>query len=227
MPQPIIDNIPGDIDGVIFDLDGTLYNSKKMAMAMMWRILRYYVLRPHRLKDLWILFNFRRERECHSGVCGDLERMQYQWTAIRLHVSDQDVRQVVEKWIIREPLAYMRKFRQENVVTLLNELKHNGKKIAVVSEYPINDKMKALHLSVDAVICCVDADVDCFKPNPKGFLVASRRIGVPPNKCLVIGDRFDKDGEGAKRAGMLFRNVNWCNKDNLFYKTKSVILKIN
>ena len=46
-----------------------------------------------------------------------------------------------------------------------------------------------------------------LKPDPDGYLSAAGRLGVAPERCLVLGDRADADGEAARRAGMTFRHV--------------------
>jgi len=44
-------------------------------------------------------------------------------------------------------------------------------------------------------------DVSRGKPDPEGFLLAARSLGVPPERCLVIEDA-PGGIEGARRAGM-------------------------
>jgi HAD superfamily hydrolase (TIGR01509 family) len=46
-----------------------------------------------------------------------------------------------------------------------------------------------------------------LKPDPDGYLLAARRLGLSPSDCLVLGDRPDADGQAAHRAGMPFRQI--------------------
>lgn len=46
-----------------------------------------------------------------------------------------------------------------------------------------------------------------LKPHPDGLLSACERLGVKPERCLMLGDRHDADGEAARRAGMAFRRI--------------------
>jgi HAD superfamily hydrolase (TIGR01509 family) len=46
-----------------------------------------------------------------------------------------------------------------------------------------------------------------MKPDPDGMLRAAALLRVPPERCLVIGDRDDADGGAARAAGMGFRKV--------------------
>lgn len=45
------------------------------------------------------------------------------------------------------------------------------------------------------------------KPSPDMAEMAIRRVGVEPNECLVVGDRFDTDFKCAQNAGMDFALV--------------------
>ncbi|HEX5832079.1 MAG TPA: HAD family hydrolase, partial [Gemmatimonadaceae bacterium] len=55
---------------------------------------------------------------------------------------------------------------------------------------------------VDVVVCAQDADVACFKPDPRGLLVALVRLGVPPGEAVYVGDRATVDADAARAAGM-------------------------
>lgn len=50
-----------------------------------------------------------------------------------------------------------------------------------------------------AIVC--DRDVTAGKPNPQVFLVAARRLGVPPDRCVVIEDAV-AGVAAARSAGM-------------------------
>jgi beta-phosphoglucomutase len=51
----------------------------------------------------------------------------------------------------------------------------------------------------EAVVCA--EDVGNGKPDPEPFLTAAARIGVPPDRCIVVEDAAP-GLEGARRAGM-------------------------
>jgi putative hydrolase of the HAD superfamily len=40
------------------------------------------------------------------------------------------------------------------------------------------------------------------KPSPAIFLLACERMGAPPATTIYVGDRYDVDAEGARRAGL-------------------------
>jgi FMN phosphatase YigB (HAD superfamily) len=39
------------------------------------------------------------------------------------------------------------------------------------------------------------------KPDPEVYWDAARRIGVPPNKCVYVGDNLARDVVGTRKAG--------------------------
>ena len=48
---------------MIFDVDGTLYNQKKLRLFMLLELLIYYLIRPHKVFQLNAIRHFRNERE--------------------------------------------------------------------------------------------------------------------------------------------------------------------
>ena len=192
------------IKGVLFDLDGTLYSQPRLRMLMVKEMVLYYVLHPTRIGQLRILFHFRRLRDRHEFRGGNIANTQYELTATRLSVREEYVRTVVDKWIMVEPLKHLSKCKFQDVDLVFAGLKRRGKGIAIVSDYPVREKLQSLGLAADVLVCATDPDVDCFKPNPKGLLVAAAKLGLSPQECLVVGDRDEKDGEAAKAAGMSY-----------------------
>lgn len=45
-------------------------------------------------------------------------------------------------------------------------------------------------------------DIGAVKPDPKPFLVAMEKLGLPPQQCLFVGDRETTDILGARGVGM-------------------------
>jgi len=62
-------------------------------------------------------------------------------------------------------------------------------------------KLEAMQLSADVVVSATDDDVGVLKPHPLGLERLMQRAGVPPGATLVIGDRVERDGIAAQRAG--------------------------
>ncbi len=97
-----------------------------------------------------------------------------------------------------EPYPYVGK--------VLFELKKRGIKLAIVSDAPRLKawirlvSMKINHL-FDIVVTFEDTNE--FKPNNKPFMVAFEKLNLRPDECLMVGDRPERDIEGAKKLGMV------------------------
>lgn len=192
-----------EVSAIIFDLDGTLYSQKKMHMYMFYKIFLYYFLKPKDIWELRVLYYFRKKRY-EVKDCKNIEKLQYENISDFLNISESEVRRIINYWMHESPLDCIKKCKYEYIEELFKKIKIMNIKIAVVSDYPVKEKLEALGLKADVLVCSTDEDVDAFKPNPNGFIMASKKLSIPKEKCVVIGDREDKDGEASRRANMFF-----------------------
>ena len=98
-------------------------------------------------------------------------------------------------------MPHLRGARFADVDRLFSALRRTGRRIAAWSDHPAADKLKTLGLEADDWISANDADLGRLKPNPAGLQRLMARAGVQPHETLMIGDRVDRDGEAARRAG--------------------------
>jgi phosphoglycolate phosphatase/putative hydrolase of the HAD superfamily len=190
---------------VVFDVDGTLYSQYKLRNIMLLHLLAHYMLRPRQIKDLLILSTFRKERERKIGFsCEDLENVQYQWCGERTKTDPLKVKALVEHWMYKYPIKFLHKCVYPGLHSFVRELKQNQIKVAVYSDYPAKEKLKALGIDADLVISSTDTGINSLKPNPKGLISINAQLNVPPSESLFIGDRNELDGVCAENAGMKF-----------------------
>ncbi|MCK9374516.1 MAG: HAD family phosphatase [Syntrophobacterales bacterium] len=188
---------------VIFDVDGTLYDQRRLRLWMLREMFRCVLSQPARLAELRILWLFRTMREKHAAeAAADLESRQYAWAAQAAGVSPEKVRDVVKYWMFERPLAYLRSCRYPGAQALFSQFQEQGIPIGVFSDYPALDKLRTLELTAQVVVSATCPEVSRLKPDPAGLLVAAAKLGAPPPECLFIGDQEAKDGECARRAGM-------------------------
>ena len=188
---------------IIFDVDGTLYSQTKLRFCMVREMVMCVLRQPGRIAELRILRLFRRMREKHAAeAASDLESRQYLWAAQAAGVSPEKVREVVQDWMFERPLAYLRSCRYPGAQALFSQFQAHGIPIGVFSDYPAQDKLRALGLTAQVIVSATCAEVNRLKPDPTGLLVAAAKMGVPAAACLLIGDQEAKDGVCARRAGM-------------------------
>jgi HAD superfamily hydrolase (TIGR01549 family) len=205
----MVGRVKGPIRAVLFDVDGTLYDQPTLRMAMTCEMALASLanLMTWKANDVRLVMAFRRVREdlrTADSIEEPLAGRQYSAVARRLGCQPADVEQAVEQWIYRRPLKWLRFCRRKGIERLLAVLNGRGVRCGVFSDYPAHDKVAALGLGgrFDLELSAVDAEIDAFKPDPKGFQVAAARWGIPPEEILYVGDRAEVDAVGALAAGM-------------------------
>ncbi|CDS54279.1 hypothetical protein [Polaromonas sp. CG9_12] len=191
-----------DIDLVVFDVDGTLYDPRRLRLAMLRRLLAA-TWQARSLDTLRTLRTFRQVREALGDRPEpDFMRLQYARTAAQHHKTEDEVRALTMEWMERQPLPLLAACRYPHLDMLFAGLRSAGKLVAVFSDYPALDKLAALGLQAAPVVCATDAEVARLKPDPAGLLSILRQTGVQARRALMIGDRFDRDAAAASRADM-------------------------
>ena len=194
------------IDLVVFDVDGTLYDQRRLRLGMLRQLLGH-AWQTRSLDTLLTLRTFRRVREALGDLGdeqagGDFMALQYAQTASRHGTTSAAVRALTDEWMERRPLPLLAACRYAHVAEVFAGLGAFGKQIGVFSDYPAAAKLAALGLQADVVVCATDDDIARLKPDPAGLLSILRQTGVAPGRALMIGDRFDRDAAAAARAGM-------------------------
>ncbi len=189
----------------LVDLDGTLYRALpvKLAMAAELSLFGWTSIKTLR--------TFRRAHEQlrREPAPGDAElspfRRQLAHAAAQLGRGEPDVERVVREWMFERPLKWVARSRRQPLLAALAGFRASGGKTALVSDYPASDKLGALGARelFDVVVSSGEPGGPArLKPDPEGYLSAASRLGVAPERCLVIGDRDDADGAAARAAGM-------------------------
>lgn len=192
-----------NLKAVIFDVDGTLYDQKRLRRIMAFELFRACLLKSRHRREARIIYHFRKERERRalSNLC-DIDNAQYNWAAEKLGVSPDVVREAVRKWMFEVPLKYLNRCGYSGAGYFMELLKKKGIAAAVFSDYPSEEKLRALKMSCDLIVSATDKGVDRLKPDPAGVFVIMEKLGAAPDRCLFIGDRDDRDGECARRSGI-------------------------
>ena len=187
---------------VVFDVDGTLYDQRALRRRMLLDLARH-AMASRSLQTARVLHRFRRLRETLADE--ELEGFQatvIERTAQATGVGSEKVLDLVREWIEQRPLIHLRRCRYPDVERVFAALRRCGKTIGIFSDYPAAAKLHALGLSVDLIVSATDATMDVLKPNPRGLTRLMEAAGVAADETIMIGDRAERDGEAARRAGV-------------------------
>ncbi len=189
-------------DLVVFDVDGTLYDQRKLRLRMGGRLL-LHCLKSANTNTVRILGAYRKWREelADQGE-ENFEEILIQRLAARYGKSPSDIQAIVGDWMETRPLPLLRECRYPGVAELLALLRSAGKTIGVLSDYPAQDKLSRLEFEADFVVSARDEEVAVLKPHPRGLQRLMALAGVGPEATAMIGDRAERDGEMGRRAGV-------------------------
>lgn len=194
---------------VLFDLDGTLYNQRILRKAMLRELARApFTKGPFAaVRIAKTLRSFRLMREDLRGMTEPgvvLAELQFSRPAQELGVDARQVESTVVEWMFEKPLRHMKSAAWPGMRAALVALRDAGLRLGVYSDYPPDAKLGALGVDdlFEVTLGATDAEVNAFKPSPKGFLEGARALDADPKDVVYVGDRHDVDGMGAAAAGM-------------------------
>jgi HAD superfamily hydrolase (TIGR01549 family) len=189
---------------VVFDLDGTLYEQRPVRLGMAGDLVRHCV-KTRSLRDFQLVRAYRKLREeLAEGGAADFMDELHARLGRRYRLAPDEVAALAEEWLERRPLARLPKARIHGADSLFAALRRSGRRVGVWSDYPVAQKLASLGLEADYVCAATDPDIRRLKPDPTGLLMMLERAGVAPTEALMIGDRPERDGEAARRAGVPF-----------------------
>ncbi|MFA6844127.1 MAG: HAD family hydrolase [Sphaerochaetaceae bacterium] len=193
---------------IAFDVDGTLYSRA----SLMWRM--FLSAFPNILLALAYQKARRQFREEQASVAtipqdrtGYLHRLcqlmllqkkKGETPRNRERIKKAVQRQFYDKWkrIYRNvrPRAGLRE--------AFEMVKQKGYRIAVLSDFPIEEKLRTLDIAdlVDVALCSEDCGY--LKPDSRAFSYLLEEVGLPANQVLYVGDSYQKDILGCQKMGM-------------------------
>ncbi len=197
---------PGSPLGVIFDLDGTLYESDlllKIRMAgQLWRdlrILRHLYAARSSVRGL----DFAGRDQLLDAFHDELGR--------RAGISRESASRWYDERFLAAFLDVLGRHAgpRPGLVPLLGRLRDRGIKVGVLSDYSrVAERLEAIRIPITLVDEIASSeDSGSLKPSPRSFLMMAGRLGLEPGDVAVVGDRDDMDGAGARAAGMRFVGI--------------------
>ena len=189
-----------DIEGVAFDLDGTLYPNYRLHIRLIPFLLKEWRLVSAFGKARNII---RKNQEKTPVITGSFYEHQAAITAEILGEQQAALKEKLDRLIYRgwEPLFKTIKLFK-GVIDTLAALKNAGYKLGLLSDFPPETKLENLKISGiwDAVLCseCCGA----LKPHSLSFKELAEAMSLPPGRIIYVGNSHAYDIAGAYLAGM-------------------------
>lgn len=187
----------------IVDMDGTLYYKRPMQIKMALQLLGYYCIHLFRLPELFMLYDYRklRDQDALSDQEG-FEQIIVRKLSQKYRFSEEKARQVIDQWILTRPLKILYDCRDRQLISFLDKQRSNGKKVLIYSDYPAENKCKALGIQVDGIYWPDGESITVLKPSAQGLNHIIHSNQLDRQQILFIGDRQEKDGACARSANV-------------------------
>ncbi len=198
---------------ILLDLDGTLYTSGPAedagARAVVEAVSTALHLSSAEVSHAWDLARRSVKSRLDGRACSH-SRLLY--LAELVHALRRaDALPHVRTW----ERAYWRSFLAATTFrprarAFLERVRSAHGKVAIVSDLTL--EVQLMKLETFGVLPFIDAlatseEVPLDKPDSAIFDLAMTRLGARKEACVVVGDRADKDGEGARRLGIPYFQI--------------------
>ena len=191
-------------DLIIFDMDGTLYFQRGMQLRMAFRLISHVFASKGGLRDLRMILKYRKLREHWDSRASVDEGRLYSKVADDMGINASRVRDVIREWMFEKPMDVVGECRDEALIEVIRRLISDGKRVCIYSDYPTEDKCRAVGLMDDIPqYYCGKDDIKTLKPNPSAlFYIMNAYPDIHVNSAVMVGDRADRDKACADNAGM-------------------------
>lgn len=191
------------IKALCFDIDGTLYEKRKMD-------IRLFV---SALKDPIFAIGYSKMRNRVREIDGYEYREPLDEDEIKKRNAEimygDSSKESVERFTEKEErlrLSWDRSYRTiraaEGVREALSSLQARGLRLGAFSDFPIGVKLKAMGLEDFFEFAISSEDTGHYKPSLTPFCLIEKAFGIDRSHILYVGDSYKKDAVGSKMSHM-------------------------
>ncbi|MBQ9339697.1 MAG: HAD family hydrolase [Paludibacteraceae bacterium] len=188
-----------NIDVVVSDLDGTLYDKRHIAARLIKRDIRHlhYLLSERLARKHLRGKSFGSADAFYSAYFEEMARG-------RMFTADDARRWYADTYMPTMVDIIRKHYTVQNwVPELIRECKERQVPIVVYSDYDfVSEKLQALHLDEKNFAFVVSApSLGGLKPSKESAMAIINRLGAKAERTLFLGDRDDTDGGSARAVG--------------------------
>lgn len=185
----------GDIQAVAFDIDGTLYENWKLNS----RIMFHFIKNIHFFSHYGLVRGALRKDKAE----GDFSRIQAEYMARRMRTTPEKAQEALDRIVYQGLKKFFERISPcKNVLECITKMKENGMKIAILSDFPPEQKGELWGIKAMADLSMGTEECGALKPNPKAFIKMAEKLGISPENILYVGNSYKYDVMGSKAAGM-------------------------
>jgi HAD superfamily hydrolase (TIGR01549 family) len=191
---------------IILDLDGTLYIHSLLRTINVVDLTINLLKRNLSKSDLHVLVAIRRHQEI-SSIREEAIQRTFESVASRFEIPVSTVISLRNRWMVDNQKWALLISKRRWLVRSINKLRREGVLVAVWSDNPVEKKLRYLGYNTDYSLSSEDETINVGKPNPKGLVAILTYFNLGLSEAIFIGDRMDRDGLAAQRAGVQFHNI--------------------
>ncbi|MFC4772243.1 HAD family hydrolase [Enterococcus hermanniensis] len=202
------------IKGIVFDLDDTLYEQQAPFFAAITTLFPKFPTK--KLPSLFLQFRYYSDLHYLKTITGEwpLDKMRYERIRLALQAENFNAE---DNDLLKFQALYDQALEKislpKEIQQILNFLTAENISLGVITNGPVErqtNKMNALQLNnwFEPETLFISDGIQIQKPDPTIFKLMEKRLDLPAESLLYIGDSFENDVVGAKSANW---NVWWFN----------------
>jgi putative hydrolase of the HAD superfamily len=197
-----------DVKAVIFDIDDTLFDRNRAQREIIHIMIREFPeiftgLNAENVIDAFYKSDDAGMREYYSGGSADSVRAGRSRAFLKiLGLNEDHAGEITRVYLDVYPTIKLPIDDAESVVNDLSERFQLG---IISNGFPDVQYNKLKTLGIEDKFDCIllSEELGIRKPDPEIFWKAANLLAKNPEECIHIGDSYNADAVGSKKAGML------------------------
>lgn len=183
------------IQAIAFDIDGTLYPN--------WRL--YIRIMPYFFKNLYFFLKYNHVRHIlhRTAPLADFYEYQARLLAEEMNISVADAHKNITEKVYEGLKPFFDKVcPYQHILETFQIFKNAGLKVAILSDFPPDQKGDIWGTAAICDVILGSEQLGALKPSKYTFGLLAKKLGVPPESVLYVGNSIFSDIQGARYASM-------------------------